>query len=137
MLKVYNKIEGGDLFMTNKSIFAENLKRYMEINNKSRKEVSAALGVSYYTFTDWVNGKKYPRMDKVEMLANYFGILKSDLIEEKTEQQREDEKKNDKLASIIVKMRTDDDFLSVVETLYELDAAKIAGVKQMLNALLK
>lgn len=72
--------------MNNKNIFSLNLKRYMDENNKSRKEVSEALGVSYYTFSDWVNGKKYPRMDKVEKLANYFGILKSDLIEDKQKQ---------------------------------------------------
>ena len=71
--------------MNNKNIFAANLQMYMDINNKSRKEVSEALGVSYYTFTDWVKGKKYPRMDKVERLAEYFGILKSDLIEDKKE----------------------------------------------------
>ena len=71
--------------MDNKNIFASNLKRYMEINKKSRRDVSEAIGVSYYTFTDWVNGKKYPRMDKVEKLAAYFGILKSDLIEDKKE----------------------------------------------------
>lgn len=71
--------------MDNKNIFASNLKRYMELNNKTRREVSEAIGVSYYTFTDWVNGKKYPRMDKVEKLAAYFGILKSDLIEDKKE----------------------------------------------------
>lgn len=58
----------------------------MQESEKSRKEVSEALGVSYYTFSDWVNGKKYPRMDKVEKLANYFGILKSDLIEDKHNQ---------------------------------------------------
>jgi len=69
--------------MDNKNIFAANLQRYMDINKKSRREVSEAIGVSYYTFTDWVKGKKYPRMDKVEKLAAYFGILKSDLIEEK------------------------------------------------------
>ena len=69
--------------MDNKNIFSENLKEYMRINGKSRNEVCDALGISYYTFSDWVNGKKYPRMDKVEMLADYFGILKSDLIEEK------------------------------------------------------
>lgn len=69
--------------MDNKNIFAANLRRLMTESNKTRKEVSAALGVSYYTFTDWVNGKKYPRMDKVEMLAQYFGVLKSDLIEDK------------------------------------------------------
>lgn len=76
--------------MNNKNIFAENLRRYMKENDKSRKEVSEALGVSYYTFSDWVNGKKYPRMDKVEKLAKYFGILKSDLIEDKQKQPTED-----------------------------------------------
>ena len=35
----------------------------------------------YSTFCDWVNGNKYPRIEKIEMLARYFGIQKSDLIE--------------------------------------------------------
>lgn len=69
--------------VNNKNVFASNLKRYMRLSGKSRKEICSALGFSYFTFSDWVNGKKYPRMDKVEMLANYFGIKKSDLIEEK------------------------------------------------------
>lgn len=72
--------------MDNKKVFAKNLKRYMQLNNKTRQEVCQALGYSYYTFSDWVNGKKYPRMDKVEQLANYFGIQKSDLIEDKEDQ---------------------------------------------------
>ncbi len=71
--------------MEHKAIFSANLKMYMALNGKSRKEVCEALGYSYFTFSDWVNGKKMPRMDKVEQLANYFGILKSDLIEEKKE----------------------------------------------------
>lgn len=71
------------LSMDNKKIFAENLKRQMEINGKTRREVCDALGLNYYTFSDWINGKKYPRMYKVEALANYFGVLKSDLIERK------------------------------------------------------
>ncbi len=71
--------------MDNKNVFASNLKRYMEVKGKSRNDISDALGISYFTVSDWVNGKKYPRMDKVEMLANYFGIQKSDLIEKKDE----------------------------------------------------
>lgn len=74
--------------MNNKSIFADNLKKYMDQNNVSRRELCATLGFSYYTVSDWVNGKKYPRMDKVETLANYFGIQKSDLIEEKQEEEK-------------------------------------------------
>ena len=70
--------------MSNKSVFAKNLQYYMNLNNKTRKDLCDTLGFSYYTVSDWVNGKKYPRMDKVEILANYFGIQKSDLIEERT-----------------------------------------------------
>lgn len=69
--------------MDHRAIFSENLKKYMALSGKSRKDVCEALGYSYFTFSDWVTGKKMPRMDKVEQLANYFGILKSDLIEEK------------------------------------------------------
>lgn len=78
--------------MDNKSVFARNLKRYMSLNNKTRKDICDALGISYYTVSDWVNGKKYPRMDKVELLANYFGIQKSDLIEDKDRDQTAEEK---------------------------------------------
>ena len=88
--------------MTNKSTFAKNLQYQMYVHGKTRQDVCKALGFSYYTFSDWVNGKKYPRMDKVEMLANYFGILKSDLIEEKTDEHREMQKKNDTLSDIVI-----------------------------------
>lgn len=80
--------------MTNKNIFASNLRKYMDLKGKTRKDVCQALNISYYTFSDWVNGKKYPRMDKVELLSNYFGILKSDLIEEKNESLSEKNKKS-------------------------------------------
>lgn len=72
--------------MGNKDVFASNLKLYMEAKGKTRNDISEALGISYFTVSDWVNGKKYPRMDKVERLANYFNIQKSDLIEDKTMQ---------------------------------------------------
>lgn len=121
--------------MDNKAIFASNLQKYMDLNGKTRRDVCDALGFSYYTFTDWVKGKKYPRMDKVEMLADYFGILKSDLIEEKMTEEKE--KDNEILADIIVRMRTDDDFRSLVESLYMYDAAKIKSIASMLDALAK
>lgn len=76
--------------MDNKLIFSQNLQRYMDLHRKTRRDLSDALGISYYTVTDWVKGKKLARMDKIEMLADYFGIQKSDLIEE---QQPEEIKK--------------------------------------------
>lgn len=73
----------------NKEIFSGNLKFYMQKFDKTRKDICDDLGFKYTTFSDWVNGKKYPRIDKIEMLANYFGIEKSDLIEDKSKAQAE------------------------------------------------
>ena len=123
--------------MDNKKIFATNLKRYMEANNKSRNDISEALGISYYTVTDWVKGKKYPRMDKVEMLAAYFGILKSDLIEDKTEERRAMQQKNSTLTDITVRMRTDSEFFSLMEGINQLNPEQLASVKQIVAVMLK
>lgn len=65
----------------NKEIFSKNLRRYMKINNKDRNDVSRELNIPYSTLTDWYNGNIYPRIDKIQLLANYFGIQKADLVE--------------------------------------------------------
>lgn len=119
----------------NKEILAKNLSCYIERSGKSQKDLAEMVGVAPSTFNDWVKAKKYPRIDKIEILANYFGIQKSDLIEEKMTEEKE--KDNEALASIIVRMRVDKDFLSVVKSLYDLDSAKINGVQEMLKAFTK
>ena len=69
----------------NKEVFAKNLNKYLQRSGKSQREMAEIVGVSPSTFNDWANGRKYPRIDKIEFMANYFGILKSDLIEEEKE----------------------------------------------------
>ena len=66
----------------NKEILAKNLKHYIYLSGKDRLEICKDLDIKYSTFSEWINANKYPRIDKIEMLANYFGIEKSDLIEE-------------------------------------------------------
>lgn len=68
----------------NKEIFAKNLRYYMELNNKDRNDVCRDLEIPYTTFAEWYNGNIYPRIDKIQLLANYFDIKKSDLVEDKT-----------------------------------------------------
>ena len=67
----------------NKEIFANIFKYYMQIHEKDRNDICNILDIPYTTLSDWLNAKKYPRIDKIEMLANYFNIEKSDLIERK------------------------------------------------------
>ena len=67
----------------NKETLSKNLLYYLDRSGKSQKEVAEYIGVTPASLNEWVKAKKYPRIDKIEMLARYFGILKSDLIEEK------------------------------------------------------
>jgi transcriptional regulator with XRE-family HTH domain len=66
-----------------KQVFSQNLRRLIADSGKTQKEIADIIGVSAPTFNEWVSGKKFPRIDKIQKLADYFGILKSDLIEEK------------------------------------------------------
>ena len=117
----------------NKEIMARNIKRYMEMKGVTNQQLCDALDFKYTTFMDWIKGVTYPRIGKVEAMANYFGCEKSDLIEEKlTEEIKKD---NDTLANIIVRMRTDKKFSSVVESIYTMDPSQIDAVKQMIETL--
>ena len=117
----------------NREVFSKNLSYYIERSGKTQKEIAEIVGVSTSTFNDWVKAKKYPRIDKIEILADYFRILKSDLIEEKTEEHRQMQKKNDTLTDIVLRLRTDDIFLEAVESLYEMDSNKLSSLLAFLK----
>ena len=65
-----------------KMIFQKNLLKYLHLNHKTQKEVADAIQVSPQTFNTWCQGIAIPRMAKLQLLANYFHITMSDLIEE-------------------------------------------------------
>lgn len=67
----------------NKKIMAKNIKKYMEAKGVTNQQICEALGFKYTTFLDWIKGVTYPRIGKIEAMADYFGVQKSDLIEEK------------------------------------------------------
>jgi len=121
----------------NKEVMAKNLHYYVERSGKTQKEMAEIVGVATSTFNEWMKAKAYPRIDKIEIMANYFKIMKSDLIEEKTEEHREMQKNNDTITDAVVKMREDENFLSVVESLLKLDADKMSAVEKLLLVLQK
>ena len=66
-----------------KRIFSYNLRHFMQIRGKTQKDLMTDLGFSSSTVSNWCTGEKLPRMDKVQMLADYLHINKSDLLEDK------------------------------------------------------
>lgn len=73
--------------------FASNLNYYMQINGKIQDDLIKDLGIKSSTLSSWCTGVKMPRVDKIEMLAKYFGIHFSDLVEE-----RKSEKKSETIS---------------------------------------
>lgn len=71
-----------------RKIFSKNLRKYMEKNEKTQVDLINDLGLNRSSISTWCNGTRLPRMDKVDILANYFGIKRSDLIEDKEEQEQ-------------------------------------------------
>ena len=67
-----------------KNIFSKNLKEQLSKHGKTQSDLVTDLKLSSSTVSDWVNAKKYPRMDKVQLIADYLGIYKSDLVEDKS-----------------------------------------------------
>jgi transcriptional regulator with XRE-family HTH domain len=59
----------------------------MTLNVIDRNKLCSDLGIKYTTLCDWLNAKTYPRIDKIEMMANYFGVQKADLVEDRMTRQ--------------------------------------------------
>ncbi|GEP75041.1 helix-turn-helix domain-containing protein [Weissella thailandensis] len=67
-----------------KQIFADNLRYYMNKNGKNGINIIDDLNIKNSTFYNWLSAETYPRIDKIELLADYFGITKADLVEDRT-----------------------------------------------------
>ncbi|MFC2798037.1 MAG: helix-turn-helix transcriptional regulator [Streptococcus halitosis] len=72
-----------------KEIFSANLENLMSSKGIDRNKLCSDLGLKYTTVRDWLKGITYPRIGKIELLADYFGVNKSDLIEDKTQEVNE------------------------------------------------
>ncbi|MEY4664313.1 XRE family transcriptional regulator [Weissella cibaria] len=84
----------------NKEIMAENIQYYLAKNAKAPIDMVRDLEFKQTTVYDWINARTYPRIDKIEMMANYFGIDKSDLVEKRNTNEMHSNKKDDKTVDL-------------------------------------
>lgn len=68
-----------------RKVFVKKLGYYMQLNGKNQMDLMKDLNLKSATVSSWCTGKKLPRMDKIQMLADYFHIEKSDLLEDKND----------------------------------------------------
>ena len=113
-----------------KEVFAKNLIYYMNRKGITQKELSEIIGVSAPTVNDWSKAKKYPRIDKIEMMADYFGILKSDLIEDKALKTEPEE-----MAVLAASIMRDSELLEMIKKFRKLSEKNKNAVIQMIDSL--
>lgn len=103
----------------NREIMGKNILHFMEVNGVNATDVCKACGFKQNTFSDWVNGKTFPRIDKIEKMANYFGISKALLIEERKPSEFSEESK--KILNDYAENGSDAKHTDTVEVISEAD----------------
>lgn len=101
----------------------------MALSGKNQKELAKIIGVSPASFNRWIKCDLFPRIDKIQKLADYFGIAKSDLIEDKSQVGNPDK------ADLHVKILMDTEVLQMLEVYYELSESDKQALRLMAYAL--
>ena len=73
-----------------KNILSQNLKNLLKRKGKTQTDMAKDLDLKESTVSSWMNAVKYPRRDKIELLADYFGVMPSDITEDKSAQPQQD-----------------------------------------------
>ena len=108
------------------------------LNRKGWKAVDLveATGVPKGAISYYLSGKSKPKADRLYILAQALDISEAWLLGYDVPITRtDDQKKNDQLAKLIVRMRTDNDFYTLVATLANLPESKYRSIEQLVAAL--
>lgn len=89
--------------MTNEEygrIISKNLKRIAYDHGKTQTEIAKDLGIKRVTISSWMNGTRIPKMDKIDILCNYFNVPRSAIMEEHSSDEEQPYYLNEETAKI-------------------------------------
>ncbi|KQC85472.1 MAG: helix-turn-helix domain-containing protein [Butyribacter sp.] len=118
-----------------KKIFAENLKYYMKLHNKNQADLINDLGFNKSSVSTWCNGTRLPRMDKVDILAKYFDINRSDLIEDKDTEHKQSYYLNPETSRIAQKIYDNKELSVLFDAAQDAEPEDLQALHGMLMAL--
>ena len=118
-----------------KKIFAENLKYYMKLHNKNQADLINDLGFNKSSVSTWCNGTRLPRMEKVDILAKYFDINRSDLIEDKDTEHKQSYYLNPETSRIAQKIYDNKELSVLFDAAQDAEPEDLQALHGMLMAL--
>lgn len=116
-----------------KKIFSTNLKSLLTERSKNQLEVAKSIGVSPQTFNTWTQGIAIPRMGKLQKLADYFGVNKSDLLEEHSAPEEDDYYINEEARRLADAMHKDPRYQVLFDASRKVKPEDIEKVKRMID----
>ena len=118
-----------------KKIFSRNLNKYINSSGKKQNEIAADINVIPQTLNSWCTGQAMPRIGKIQLLADYFGINKSDLLEDKDDSNEDDYYLNDDARDMAQFLYDNPDYKVLFDASRKVKKEDIEFVKQMLDRL--
>ena len=114
----------------------DRLREAMEMRGFRAVDLVEATGIPKGTISYYLSGKTEPKADRLYIIAQTLDISEAWLLGYDVPMRRsDDQKKNDQLAKLIVKLRTDENFYNMVATLADLPEGKYRGIEQLIAAL--
>jgi transcriptional regulator with XRE-family HTH domain len=117
---------------------ASRLKAAMQQANMKQADLAREAEVDKGALSSYLKGKYEPKQDVIYRIAKVLDVSEMWLWGYDCPQERpEIQKNNDVLSDIVVRMRTDKNFASIVADVAQLNPEQLASVKQIVSVLLK
>lgn len=116
--------------------FRDRLQQALDRKGWKAVDLVEKTGVPKGAISYYLAGKSKPKADRLYIIAQALNVSEVWLLGYNVPMNRtDDQKKNDQLAKLIVKLRTDEKFFNTVAALANLSESKYRGVEQLISAL--
>lgn len=119
-----------------KKELCDRLQEAMNARGLRAVDIVEKTGIPKGTISYYISGKTEPKSDRLYILAQALDVSEAWLLGYEVPMSRtDDQKKNDQLAKLIVRLRTDESFYKTVVTLGNLPESKYRSIEQLVSAL--
>lgn len=120
---------------TPQATIAQRLKEALALSGKRQADLVRETGLDRGSISSYLSGKYEPKQKAIYKMAQALNVSESWLLGYDVPMARTaDQKKNDQLAKLIVKMRTDSDFYETVAALASLNEKQYQSIKDLMSA---
>lgn len=117
---------------------AQRLRKAMDAKGKKQVDLVKSTGLDRGSISSYLSGKYEPKQKAIYKLAQALDVSEAWLLGYEVPMDRSlESKKNDQLAKLVVKLRTDEAFYNTVVALAELDESQQGAIRQLVATLKK